>query len=275
MVSNAMTDISVSQMLPISNPTEYKIHFAVWNGEEQPLDVFVRSRDEWKGWNSWRGGRDDFSRKYIFSLIRYYHQADRWLFGGIFEVVERKSDCYVVALSDLYREYIGRLLVRYPGPGARGRAFYLENHFGELKVAQILDTPFEGGAFGGYENVEHSFSQLEAIIKQDKSDWKAALENVKGVYLIVDRNTGKMYVGSAYGDSGIWSRWGCYIMTGHGGNDLLTELIAAKGLDYARQHFYFSILEFRSMRTDDQAIIEREQYWKRVLRSCEFGYNRT
>ena len=129
--------------------------------------------------------------------------------------------------------------------------------------------------FCGYEHVEHSFSQLEAIIKQNKSDWKAALENVKGVYLIVDRSTGKMYVGSAYGDSGIWSRWVCYIATGHGGNDQLTRLIAAKGIGYAREHFYFSILEFRSMRIDDQAIIEREQYWKRVLCSCQFGYNAT
>jgi hypothetical protein len=268
-------EIAVSKVLPIGNPAEYKIHFAVWNGTEQPLDVFARDRDDWKGWNSWRGGRDDFSRRYVFSLIRYYHQPDRWLFGGIFEVIERKSDCYVVALTDLYREYIGRLLVRYPGPGARGRAFYLENHFEELMVAQILDKPFEGEAFGGYENVEHSFSQLEAIIKQSKTDWKAALENVKGVYLIVDRGTGKMYVGSAYGDSGIWSRWVCYIATGHGGNDQLTELIAAKGIDYARENFYFSILEFRSMRTDDEAIIEREQYWKRVLRTFEFGYNMT
>jgi hypothetical protein len=268
-------DIGVSSVMPISNLNEYKIHFAVWNGAEQPLDVFVRDPDEWKGWNSWRGGRDDFSRRFIFSLIRYYHQPDKWLFGGIFEVSERKVDSYTVVLLDLYREYIGRLIIQYPGPGVRGRAFYLENHFGELILAQILEKPFEGEAFAGYENVEHSFSQLETIIRQSKADWKAALQNVKGVYLITDRSNGKMYVGSAYGDAGIWSRWTCYINTGHGWNDQLTKLIALKGMEYAREHFYLSILEFRSMRTDDQAIIDREQYWKRVLQTCEFGYNRT
>jgi hypothetical protein len=268
-------DIIVSSILPISNPGEFKIHFAVWNRTDEPLDVFVRDRDEWKGWNSWRGGRDDFSRRFIFSLIRYYHQPDKWLFGGIFEVVRRGANANVVNLLDLHEEYIGRLLVHYPGPGVRGRAFYFENHFNELKVAQLFDKPFEGEAFCGYENVEHSFSQLEAVIKQNKTDWKAALENVKGVYLIVDSNNGKMYVGSAYGDSGIWSRWGCYIGTGHGWNDQLTKLIKSKGMDYARENFYFSVLEFRSMRTDDQAIIDREQYWKRVLRTCEFGYNKT
>ncbi len=47
-------DIPASKILPIENLGEYKIHFAVWNGEEQPLDVFVRDPDEWKGWNRWQ-----------------------------------------------------------------------------------------------------------------------------------------------------------------------------------------------------------------------------
>ena len=83
-----------------------------------------------------------------------------------------------------------------------------------------------------------------------------------------------MYVGSAYGDYGIWSRWASYIGTGHGWNDELTKLIIANGIEYARKNFQFSILEFRSMRTDDQVIINREQYWKRVLQTNAFGYNK-
>ncbi len=83
-----------------------------------------------------------------------------------------------------------------------------------------------------------------------------------------------MYVGSAYGETGIWSRWGCYIGTGHGWNDELTKLIKIYGIDYARQNFQFSLLEYRSMKTDDNVIIEREQYWKRVLLTGTFGYNR-
>ena len=53
-------NIPVAHILPIDDLSEYKIHFAVWNGEQQPLDVFVRDPEEWKGWNSWRGRRDDF-----------------------------------------------------------------------------------------------------------------------------------------------------------------------------------------------------------------------
>jgi len=267
-------DIKVENLLNIDNVRKYKIHFAVWNSVEQPLDVFVRDREEWKGWNSWRGNRDDYSREYIFSLIRYYPQPDKWLFGGIFKVVERKQDSYVVNLDDKYKEYVGRLLIHYPGPRVRGRAFYLENHYSSLLVSQILDKPYSGEAFCGYENVKHGFSQLEAIFKQNKQDWKSALQNVKGVYLIVDKRNGKMYVGSAYGESGIWSRWSCYIGTGHGWNDELTILIKANGIDYARENFQFSILEYRPMKTDDQVIIDREQYWKRVLLSGVFGYNK-
>jgi hypothetical protein len=271
---NPQMDIKLEDFLKINDIESYKIHFAVWNGEVQPLDVFVRDRDEWKGWNSWKGNKNDFSREYIFSLIRFYPQPEKWMFGGIFKVVERKKDGYVVVLEEQYQEYIGRLVIDYSGPKARGRAFYLEKHYPKLILSQIFEKPYSGEVFCGYENIEHGFSQLESIFKQNKRDWMAALKNIKGVYLIVDKKNGKMYVGSAYGDTGIWSRWGCYIGTGHGWNDELTKLIKENGIDYARKNFQFSILEYRSMKTDDKVIIEREQYWKRVLLSGTFGYNK-
>ena len=128
--------------------------------------------------------------------------------------------------------------------------------------------------FCGYDNIAHDFSQLELIIKRGQLDWKAALENVKGVYLIVDKSNGMKYVGSASGDTGIWSRWTSYIETGHGGNCELTKLIKNYDIEYARNNFQFSLLEFYSMRTDDQTIFDREQYWKKVLQTQIFGYNK-
>lgn len=267
-------EIKLDRFVTINNLEDYKIHFAVWNGNEQPLDVFVRDKDEWKGWNSSRRKKDDFSRKYIFSLIRYYHRVDKWLFGGIFEVISRKSDSYVVNLDDRYNEFIGRLLLHYSGPGTRGRAFYLEKHYSELTVSALFERSYSGEAFCGYENIAHGFLQLESIFRQNKQDWKVALENSKGVYLIVDKSNGKKYVGSAYGEQGIWARWSCYIGTGHGWNDELTKLIKEKGMGYARKNFQISILEYYPMRTDDQYIINREQYWKRALVTNTFGYNK-
>jgi len=67
--------------------------------------------------------------------------------------------------------------------------------------------------------------------------------SIKGIYLISDNSNGKQYIGSAYGDMGVWSRWACYIGTGHGWNDDLTKLITEKTIKSAREHFGFSLLE--------------------------------
>lgn len=266
--------IKLDGIFRLQNINDFKIHFAVFNGEEQPLDVFVRDKKEWQGWNEWRCGRDDFSRKFIFSLMRYYPKQSCWLFGGIYEVMERSTTGNKVVLSTLYSEYIGRLLIKYAGPGVRGRSFYLENHYQQLEVQEILDREYSGEDFCGFDNVQHSFEVIEHIIKTQRLDWKTALLNVKGVYLIVDKSNGMKYVGSAYGDTGLWSRWEQYIYTGHGWNMGLTDLLVEKGIDYARDNFQFSILEFYSMKTDDQYIISREQHWKGVLCTNTFGYNR-
>lgn len=66
--------IALRSVLPILDPQEYKVHLAGWNGKIHPLDVFVRDRNEWKGWNTWRYGKDRFNLPYIFSLIHFYHE---------------------------------------------------------------------------------------------------------------------------------------------------------------------------------------------------------
>ena len=92
---------------------------------------------------------------------------------------------------------------------------------------------------------------------------------MKGVYLIADKNNGKKYVGSAYGEYGIWSRWCTYAGTAHGGNDQLVDLIEKEGFDYARKFFQLSLLEIWPMRTDDETIINE----RISLEEC-FAYER-
>lgn len=261
---------------------KYKIHLAAYNGYEQPLDVFARDREEWKGWNEWRGGKDDFNREYIIGLIPDYHKIDKYVFGGVFKVIKRYDDWqetevgYKVELTNQFESLIGRLVVDFSRyQGLRGRAFLLENFMDSMSIAEILENPYEGEEFPGYDNVRIDFSSLELLVQNQKTDWRVALENVKGIYLIVDKFNGKKYVGSAYGDSGIWSRWCTYINTGHGYNDELVMLIEKNGIDYARKYFQFAILELRSMKTDDDTIINRESFWKEVLLTRgNFGYNK-
>ncbi len=271
-------DIKLTEILRIDNPGEYKVHLANYNGVSQPLDVFVRSKEEWHIWNSWRIEKDEFNRKYIFSLIDFYPESNIWLFGGIFEVLERldirHNIGYKIKLTDIFKKHIGRLKIHWVRKG-RVRAIKFEHYIDAFTVVELLKEEYSGEKFCGYENINHDFSKLENIFSNEKPDWKGSLENVKGVYVITDKSNGKKYVGSAYGDSGIWSRWSCYMNNGHGNNDELSKIIRKKGMDYARNNFRISLLEYRSMKTDDNTIINRESFWKEVLLSRgEFGYNK-
>jgi hypothetical protein len=258
----------------IENLNEYKVHFAKWNGSNQPLDVFTRDRREWQGWQEYRPERDDFNRRYIFSLVSFYHEADTWLFGGIFEVVNRLSDRYIVQLSDIASEFIGRLKLRSPYKGRTVRV-NMESQYKEFEVVEILPEQFAGRAFPGYEDIDLSFDEIEILVRNNRMDWRASLESVKGIYLITDSKTNKRYVGSAYGESGIWSRWCAYAATGHGGNVELKALLADEGLDYCRAHFRFALLEHRSFRASDELLLKREDFWKRLLLTRgEEGLNR-
>jgi len=106
--------IMLKQVLPIENLQDYKVHFAKWNQENQPLDVFTKDRQEWQGWQEYRTGRDEFNRPLIFSLASFYHEQGTWLFGGIYEVLNRFEDRYEVHLTDIGEGFIGRLKLRSP-----------------------------------------------------------------------------------------------------------------------------------------------------------------
>lgn len=126
--------------------------------------------------------------------------------------------------------------------------------------------------FTDYSDFILSFNELKEIITNEYGDWKRMLLATKGIYLISDTKTGKLYVGSAYGEDGIWGRWNSYVSTnGHGGNKQLKELIG-KEKDYA-MNFQFSILMIlpRTI-TADQAI-EKERLFKNKLGTNSFGLN--
>lgn len=273
-----MSDIPITNIIRIEDARKFKFHAARWNNEEQPLDAYVRDKNQWFSWNTWRSNKDEFSRQFIFSLIDFYPENNMWLFGGIYEVTKRNnvsnSHSYEIKELEEYSVFVGRLKVRLEKP-SRGRAFYLENHIENMKVSEILKKPYSGEVFPGYEYINHDFSTLLPIFKNENSDWKAALKNVKGVYVIMDKSNGKKYIGSAYGDSGIWSRWSCYIGTGHGWSDELTQLIQREGIKYAKDNFRLSLLEYRPMKVDDKVIMERESFWKEVFLSrTQYGYNK-
>lgn len=241
--------ILLSDISAIENPSAYKVHFARWNGKDQPLEVFVRDRAEWQGWQEYYPGRNDFNRPHIYALTQFYHEPDIWLFGGIYDVVARHADRYEVSLSNVGAGFIGRLKLRSTYRERTTRANF-ENHYPTFEVQEILREPYSGRRFPGYDGIDLSFEELEALVKNARPDWMAALESMKGIYLISDTKTGKRYVGSAYGDQAIWSRWCGYVGSGHGGNVELRALVTDPTLAYCRANFRFALLEHRPMQTD-------------------------
>jgi hypothetical protein len=249
-------------------------------GDVEPLDLFVHEPKRWEEWNKYKG-QDEFSRDYIFALIDFWPEQDRWLFGGAWQIHDRKYRKYKnsyweydISLLEACKPFIGRLKLSLKRP-ARNKALYFEDHYSKLVVTEILPTRYAGEVFCGFDVIDIEFSKLADIIRRQQSDWRTALENVKGVYLITDTRNEKRYVGSAYSEGGIWSRWACHINTGHGYTADLKRVISKRGPDYARKFFRFALLEHFSMKTDNDFIISREAYWKEVLRSRgKYGYNK-
>ncbi|MFN3760161.1 MAG: GIY-YIG nuclease family protein [Algoriphagus aquaeductus] len=98
------------------------------------------------------------------------------------------------------------------------------------------------------------------------------LSSIKGVYLISDSLTGKLYVGSAYGEDGIWGRWSQYVSTnGHRNNKTLKELISEN--ENYRSNFKFSILMLLPKTITPDEAIKKENLFKEKLGSNSFGLN--
>lgn len=127
--------------------------------------------------------------------------------------------------------------------------------------------------FTDYMDFELSFDELSDIINKEYSDWKRMLSAMYGVYVICDNKSGKLYIGSAYGENGgIWGRWSEYVRTnGHGNNKTLKELVDADP-SYA-QNFTFSLVMTMSKSSTKDAVIAKEQLFKRKFGTIANGLN--
>jgi hypothetical protein len=254
-------------------PKECKIHLAVWNGSENPIDEYLSGAFE-----KWQSGqtKKNFERKYILSLIQLPGK-DKWLFAGGFishsctYIQDKKYYQYKTEEILELGELAGRLVVSFK---RTSRQSYLnaENWESNISVNELLPEKMVIEEFKGYNRTCLSKNNLDIIIFQNIDSWRAALSNVAGVYLITDTETGKVYVGSATGNSGIWQRWTEYSENGHGGNKELRTLLKDKGKNYSKK-FQYSILEIADTHASSNDVLERESYWKDVLDSRVHGYN--
>jgi hypothetical protein len=138
----------------------------------------------------------------------------------------------------------------------------------EIKPKGFVDD------FPGYLDFVLPFKKLEQIINNPDANsvWKNKLSSVYGIYLILDKKTGKQYIGSAYGENGIWGRWKKYIKTGHGNNYLLMELMSNN--ENYKDNFQFTILQTLPSNLESDEVINYEILYKEKLGSKVFGLNK-
>lgn len=275
-----MNGILLKDLLRFSDDelANVKIKFNQHNGYDDPMDLY-RSNPEiintqWLFWNEKRRYFYEGQIAVCFLKLSY----DMWLLTTIKRVTKDLGISGGVSFEgeeiETYKPFFGRVIVQYHKTSmAQGR--YFSELQDELVVNQILPDVYDGEDFPGYDKVRLSYAQLEVIIRCGKKDWIAALSNQKAVYLITDKNTGKLYVGSATSDSGmLLQRWSNYVANGHGGNKELIELVEHEGFDYVKKHFQYAILENYNAKVEDRVILIRESWWKETLQTRIWGYNR-
>lgn len=205
---------------------------------------------------------------YIVSFIGEENTLARFI--GVFRIIGKKitEHGFKYEMSDVlgYDDLKERVIIRWEN--AISWHQWIKN---EMEIVEIRPG-LHYKRFTDYFDLILTYSELEEIVENQYNDWKVVLSSIKGIYLITDVSTGKLYVGSAYGESGIFGRWSDYISTsGHGNNKILRELI---DIDNSyKYNLQFSILMILPKTvTPDEAIL-KEQLFKRKLGSNSFGLN--
>lgn len=275
-----MKKILINDLLriPDAEISNVRLKLNIDNGYTDPLEEYKRDPDKVNvDWFLWHKERRYFHTGNIaICLLNLYN--DKWLLTTVKRITKELDVVDDIGFEaeeiDEYSQYFGRLVLSYHNTNrTMGRTY--EALMNELEVSEVLSVAYDGDEFPGYENIRLSYSQLETIINRKRSGWADALQNQKAVYLLTDKKTGKLYVGSATAQYGmLYQRWKSYIENGHGGNVELRKLVNDKGFDYIKENFQYSVLENYNARMDDDYILKREAWWKDTLCSrVPFGYN--
>ncbi|MBQ8227744.1 MAG: GIY-YIG nuclease family protein [Clostridia bacterium] len=274
-----MNKIKLNDLLRIadSNGNNVKIRFNQNDGNNDPMDLYLKNPEIVNSqWLFWRKKQRYFNVGQI-AICLLNLAYDTWLLTTIKKVTKELDVLnginYIGEELSEYRQYFGRVIVKYHKTAQTQGMFY-NTVCDELEVLEVLPGIYDGDEFPGYDKVRLSFTQLQYIFERKKKSWIAALENQKAIYLITDKNNGKLYVGSATSINGmLLSRWSDYVKNGHGGNVEFKKIVDESGFEYIKQNFQYSILENYNARVDDCIVLDRESWWKDTLQSRNFGYN--
>jgi hypothetical protein len=156
-------------------------------------------------------------------------------------------------------EYRGRLVIDWGG-GERAWVQYADRQ--DKKIIE-LRRKIEEERFPGYRKFACKLHEVAGL----PSAFLEPLRSSRGIYLIVHRESGAQYVGSATGGEGFIGRWINYA-DGHGGNVGLRELAGAA------EEYDVQVLETVGSGATVDDVYELESAWKVKLGSRVRGLNR-
>lgn len=271
-----MHPIKLNDVLQLNDISNIKVRFNMqvennWN----PIEFFknnnVQTLLNGHYWN-YNKNKSFKEGQVTIGLVRIKGNDNKWLLFHIGRITKDLNILngvgYEYETLTEYEKYFGRLIVQFRN-SSQNMIRNASSVINDCEVAQILSDIFDNDIFPGYDKVNLSWKDLQRVLEKDT--WKTALQNQKGVYLITNTSNGKMYVGSAYGDEMILNRWRAYVKTGHGGN---AELKVLNDFNHIKEHFRYSILDIFKSTTGEDTIRKRESWWKEVLLSRKFGYNK-
>ena len=283
-----MIELNKFIKVPDLNKTKIKFNMNAGNVEIKAWDLlFKEDETEWEQINAWKTKHPNNNLNhadYLLAFAQYYpYGPEYFIFGGLYKIKKIEPEVYdevgyELTLMEDYKEYRKRLIVKLKKPIGRDLYNRLYKNIQDTLEPEVYEIApnTKLGHFPGYQNVTLSHPQMQQIISRNEPSWKQALMNVKGVYVITDLSNGKLYIGSASGNTdGIWQRWSDYanIENLTGGNKLLNEIKLDKGKDYIINNFQYSILEIFDTKTKVDTIINRENYWKNVFCTRKYGMN--
>lgn len=239
--------------------------------KDRRLDLYNLYRTDKKSFLDYQNHqRNDVFRnvRYVVSFVGESGVLARFI--GVFEVLgcDFVNGFYEYKMKEQpgYDDLKERVIIRWENPISWHQWIRQEMEVQEISPGLHYKR------FTDYFELILTYQELKEIIENQYADWKTILSAVKGVYLITDTHSGKLYVGVAYGELGVWGRWSEYVMTGgHGGNKMLNALLENDD-SYAR-YFQFSILMLLPKTVTPDVAVEKERLFKNKFGTNAFGLN--
>ncbi len=210
-----METIKLNDILKLDNLDNVKIRFNLmfeqnWN----PIELFkngdISTMLKGQYWNY--NTRKSYKVGQItVGFVKIKPKENLWLLFHIGRITKdlniQNGVGYEYETMTEYEKYFGRLIIKFDNK-AQTMIRKAKSVIDDCEISQILPDTFDDDIFPGYEKVNNPWNELQRVLEKD--NWKTALQNQKGVYLLTDVSNGKMYVGAAYGENMILGRWRAY-----------------------------------------------------------------